>query len=97
MTWTHDPVTQTLSDSSGFVIRFEPVYQSMSKPWSQNSVVAEYQGQRWRGTMLKPMRKDASGVDQMRLFAAAADEFVRILRARVKPHPEDNQEDFFPD
>lgn len=87
MTWTHDPTTNTLSHASGFVIRFEPITRAFaSKPWDPNSVVVEYQGRRWRGTREREPRSQS---DTHRLMREAHDEFLRVLRARVNPFPDD--------
>jgi hypothetical protein len=87
VTWSRDQ--DTLSHDSGFVIIFERFsHRFASKPWNPKSVVVEYGEHFWRGTMTKTVRKDRTGVDEMRLLREAHDEWLRHLRASNDPFPE---------
>lgn len=86
-TWRCDG--DTLSHDSGFVIHFERFsHRYASKPFNFKSTVVEHHEQFWRGTMIKSVRKDATGVDEFRLLQEANDEFKRLLRARDDPFPD---------
>lgn len=73
------------------MIKFEP-FQSWGfdrRPFPLKSIVAEYHDKRWRGTVVRGVKKDHTGVDEMRLMQEARDAFISAIRARNDPFPPD--------